>query len=191
MFNPDEAKNDLTQKLSDQYSRNKIDLEEYERILEYVNKVETEKEIAILDKIIRENDADNNGLRIKQDDAVSAAGDGEKHLSMFSWRTSNVKSADGNGGEFVSLFGTNRIIADNLPKGRTVIKVNSIFGLTEILVPQNTRVVSKVMPVFSGIFMPNEVNQTDEESPELYIVGNAVFGNITIKTMGLFDKLFN
>ena len=37
-------------------------------------------------------------------------------------------------------------------------------------------------PVFSGIFSPYKTNNQDEGLPELYIIGKAVFGNITIKT---------
>ncbi|MDR0785860.1 MAG: hypothetical protein LBE74_08295, partial [Treponema sp.] len=42
----------------------------------------------------------------------------EKHLSVSSWRTTNVKPLKGNGGKFTSCFGANRIILENLPKGR-------------------------------------------------------------------------
>jgi hypothetical protein len=37
------------------------------------------------------------------------------------------------------------------------------------------------VPEFSGIFSPNEIENRNEEIPELYIVGKAVFGNITIR----------
>jgi hypothetical protein len=48
MINIDEEKDKLTQKLSEQYSQNIINMEEYERILEYINKIETGKEINII-----------------------------------------------------------------------------------------------------------------------------------------------
>jgi hypothetical protein len=180
MFNLDEEKENLTKKLSEQYSRNIINMEEYERLLEYINKIETKKEISIIEKIIQENNVENNEIIIPKSN--------EKHLSMFSWRTSNVKPINGNGGKYISLFGANRIIVDNLPRGRTVIKVNSIFGLTEIIVPENIKIINKADPIFSGIFTPNEINEKDEELPELYIIGKAIFGNITIKTIKNFEK---
>jgi hypothetical protein len=108
---------------------------------------------------------------------------------MFSWRSSNVKPVNGNGGTFMSLFGANRIIVDSLPKGRTVINVNSIFGLIEIIVAKNIRIVNKTTPVFSGIFQSKMKEENfDDESPELYITGKAVFGNITIKSAEEFEK---
>jgi hypothetical protein len=45
----DGEKDKLAKTLSEQYSRNMIDMEEYERILEYINKIETGKEISILE----------------------------------------------------------------------------------------------------------------------------------------------
>jgi hypothetical protein len=173
MINIDEEKDKLTQKLSEQYSQNILNMEEYERILEYINKVETGKEISIIEKIIQENNVNNNEITIPKAK--------EKHLSIFSWRTSNVESINGNGGKYLSLFGANQIIVDKLPKGRTVINVSSIFGLTEIIVPNNIKITNKAAPIFSGIFSPYEINKEDEELPELYIMGKAIFGNITIK----------
>lgn len=184
MFSMDEEKDRLTKKLSEQYAHNAITMEEYERILEYINRVETGKEIAIIEKIIRETAAENHAPAVIQNRDIMAPNSAENHVSVFSWRTTNVRPVNGYGGKFVSLFGTNRIIVDNLPKGRTVLNVHSVFGLTEILVSKNIRICNKTVPVFSGIFAPAaETNRTEEDLPELYITGRALFGNITIKTM--------
>jgi hypothetical protein len=176
MFNLDEEKNKLTTELSEQYSQSIINMEEYERILEYINKIETTKEVNIIEKIIQENTVENNNdkLIIPQNNVT------EKHLAIFSWRSSNIKPLNSDGGKYISIFGTNRIIIDNLPKGRTVINVNSIFGLTEIVVSKNIKIINQTIPIFAGIFAPNEINQENEELPELYIMGKAIFGNITI-----------
>ena len=188
MFNIDEEKDRLVKKLSEQYSQNILNMEEYERILEYINKIETRKEINIIEKIIQENSIENNELTVIQNNEIIIPKSNQRHLSMFSWRSANVKSVNGNGGKFISLFGANRIIADNLPKGRTVLNVNSVFGLTEIIVSKNIKIINKTVPVFSGIFAPDEINREDEELPELYIIGKAIFGNITIKAIDEFKK---
>jgi len=179
MVSLEEEKDILTQNLSEQYSQNIINLEEYERILEYINKVETKNELNIIKKIILENNIGKKELSIIQNNLLSEAKD--KHLSLFSWKTSNLKSLNGYGGKYTSLFGTNRIIVDNLPEGRTVLNVNSIFGLTEIIVPNEVKIINKAIPIFAGIFAPNEVNEDGNKLPELYILGKAIFGNITIK----------
>lgn len=188
MFNMDEEKEKLTKKLSEQYSQNIINIDEYERMLDYINKIETGKEIRVIEKIINENNAECGILTKPESNELTASKEGGKYLSMFSWRTSNVKSVNGNGGEYISLFGTNRIIADNLPKGRTIINVSSIFGLTEIIVSKNIKIINKTTPIFSGIFALGEINKEDEDLPELYIAGQAIFGNITIRIMEEVEK---
>jgi hypothetical protein len=174
-YDINQEKEALTNKLSEQYSQNVIDVEEYERIVEYINKVETSKEISIIKKVIQENDLKNN------DALILPQNNTEEHVALFSWRSSNVVPLNGNGGSYLSLFGTNKIIVDNLPKGRTVIHVDSVFGLTEIVVSRNIKIINKTIPLFSGIFAPDEINKEGEDLPELYIKGTAVFGNITIK----------
>jgi hypothetical protein len=63
------------------------------------------------------------------------------------------------------------------------LNVNSIFGLTEIIITRDAKIINKAVPIFSGIFTPNEINGSDEDLPELCIIGKAIFGNITVKTM--------
>ena len=183
MFNIDEEKDRLAKNLSEQYSQNIISLEEYERILEYLNKIETKKEIYVIKKIIYENNGVNkNELETIQNNEIMIPESNERNLTIFSWRSLNIKPANGNGGKHTSLFGTNRIIVDNLPDGKLVLNVNSIFGLTEIIVPKNIKIINKAVPIFSGIFVSEELMKENEGLPELYIFGKAIFGNITIKT---------
>jgi hypothetical protein len=183
MYNFDDEKEKLVKMLSEKYSQDIISMEEYERILEYINKIETKKEINIIEKIILENVVNANELSITSRNEVTTSEAKEKHLSIFSWRTINIKPINGHGGKFTSCFGANRIILENLPKGRTVLNVNSIFGLTEIILTQDIKIINKAVPIFSGIFTPNEIKGSDEELSELCITGKAIFGNITVKTM--------
>ena len=179
----DEEKDRLIQRLSDQYAQNSIDLEEYERMLEYTNKIETRKEIdtvaALIEKI---SQATGNELVEFAPNELTETKSKGKHLTVFSWRTSTLKPVQGIGGSYTSLFGTNRIVVDRLPRGRTMMEVNSIFGLTEIIVPKGVRVTNAVTPIFSGIFAPSETEPPSEGS-ELHITGKAIFGNITIRVI--------
>ncbi|MDR1398502.1 MAG: hypothetical protein LBJ41_01070 [Treponema sp.] len=174
MLNIDEERDNLTKKLSEQYSKNIISMEEYERMLEYINKIETKNEISIIEKGIQENNNEHYEIIVPKTK--------EKHVSLFSWRTTDLEPINGNGGKFTSLLGATRIIVKNLPKGRTVLNVNSIFGLTEIVVSRKIKIINKTETIFAGIFAPNEINKEGEELSELYIIGKAVFGNITIRT---------
>jgi hypothetical protein len=183
MYNLDEEKEALIKTLSEKYSLNIITMEEYERILEYINNIETRKEVNIIEKIIAEYVVNTSELAPAQKNEASPSGPKEKHLSMFSWRSTTIKPLNGDAGKFTCCFGADRIILEDLPKGRTVLHVNTIFGLTEIIAGRGIKIINKTIPVFSGVFTPGETNGAAEESPELYITGKAVFGNITIKTM--------
>jgi hypothetical protein len=183
MFDIHDERDKLTKKLSEQYSQNRITMDEYERILEYIHKVETRREITIIEKIIRENNADDHAEPEDGNYKIAASKSTGTHLSMFSWRTSNLKPMNGDGGNYISLFGANRILVDNLPKGTTVLKVNSLFGLTEIVISQKVKIRNNTVSVFSGVFSPVEAGREGEELPELCIAGKVLFGNITIKTI--------
>jgi hypothetical protein len=174
-------KNRLTEKLSDHYSRNVITLDEYERLLDYINKIETSKEISIA----------NNMLQVyrpaepPEPDTSFGIFDlfkrqTEKYETIFSSRTINVESRNGRGGKFSVVFGSNTIIVDNLPPGKTVINIECVFGSIEILIHQNVRIVNKITPLFSSVDSPRD-RYIDEYLPELHLKGEAVFGNVTIK----------
>ena len=183
MNNIDEIKENLTNMLSEQYSKNIINVGEYERILEYINKIETIKEFNFVEKIIQENYINNNEFTLNPNIKLLTEKTKDKHLSMFSWRTSNVNFKNGNSGKYISIFGTNRIIVDSLPGTQAVLNIESIFGLTEILVSENIKVIIKAVPVFSGIYTPNEINKDKDNLPELHIIGKAVFSKITVNTL--------
>jgi len=177
MFDIEAEKERLSEKLAGQFSRNVITVEEYERLLEYLTKVETRREIAILEDLCLETGAEATVYA-----APAVRGHGGRHLSLFSWRSSTLLPVDGNGGRYSSVFGANRIVVDNLPAGRTVLAVNAIFGLAEIVVGKGIKVTVDMSPVFSGVFVSSGVNQEEEARSELYITGRALFGNVTVKT---------
>ena len=171
-INIDEEKDKLMRILSEEYSKNVMTIEEYEHILEYINKIETEKELIVIKKIIQEHSEGKDNLEILSYDS---------RKNIFSHKSSYVKSINGSGGKYTNVFGSDRIIVENLPKGKTLLHIECIFGLTEIMVPKHIKITSQISPVFSGIFVPpNEINKS-ENTPELYLVGRAVFGNITIQ----------
>jgi hypothetical protein len=181
VFNLDEEKDNLAEKLVEQFSQNIIDMEEYERILEYINKVETKKEINIIEKIIKENNIEEKQLAAdKSDDIINPEKD-KKYLTVFSSTTSYIDPLDGNGGEYNCYFGENKIIVKNLPKGKTLLNVKSIFGETKIIIEENIKITNKITPIFSEIVdTAVKRNGDDDELPELYIAGKAIFGEIKI-----------
>jgi hypothetical protein len=176
----EEEKTALTEKLSEQYSHNVIDMGEYERLLEYVNKIETVKELNLLKKIIDDNSEVVMENSPEEKIEIPQHSGGWKSLALFSNRTSEITPRKGYGGSFESIFGMNRVIADNLPAGRTLINVSSIFGHTEIVVPKNVRVVSDIESIFGNVHIPNKINRQTGCSSELYITGSIIFGNVSV-----------
>ncbi|MDR2392836.1 MAG: hypothetical protein LBD93_01565 [Treponema sp.] len=171
----DTEKDTLIRKLSEQYAQNIIDLGEYERMIEYLTKIETKHEIATLNKIIQEKDTKD-----KHPLDLGKGPEGETHITVLSWSSSSVKSVNGSIGKYVSVFGANRIIIDHLPLGKTILQVSSVCGLTEIMVAKNIKIINKAIPLCSGIFTSGEGNTACDDVPELYITGSVLFGNITI-----------
>ena len=164
-------KEKLTNTLSDQYSRNIISLDEYEKMIDLVNKADTERDIMAVEKMVYAY----SDMMIPEKKSK-----GREHVTIFSWRSNTIKPVNGNAGAYVCIFGTNQIKIDDLPKGKTVLNVESIFGLTEIIVPKKIKVINTTVPIFAGIFIPDEADSGGEDRPELHISGTAIFGNITI-----------
>jgi hypothetical protein len=189
VVNVDEENTRLTEKLSDQYARNAINIEEYERLVDYINKIETKKEIVVVENIIQGYSSDHAvEAPVREETSIFERRGGGEHTAIFSMRTTTLESRNGKGGTFVSLFGTNKIIADKLPPGKTVIHLETIFGSTEIVVSRSIKIINKAGMIFSGTFGSEEAydssyekSHSDERgSAELVIKGDVVFGNITI-----------
>ena len=189
----------LTNELSDQYAKSLISLDEFESMIDQVNKVESLKQLNAVKKAVCEN----TGLMLSEDYkkeaknpslvtnslATSSLAPGKvkkrSYETVFSRSSVVAEAINGHAGNFSCVFGTNQIKVNNLPMGKTVLKVETVFGLTEIFVSKKIKIVNKVTPIFAGVFMPADEEKDDnyvpEGWPELHIKGEAVFGNITIK----------
>jgi hypothetical protein len=186
VFNLDEEKDRLAEKLAEQVSLNLIAMEEYERILDYINKVETPREIDIIEKIMGENRGGEKrpasaSAAAPNHAAGAAPGNGEKRLTVFSSSTSYINPPDGNDGEHNCYFGENKIIVSNLPKGKTFLNVKTIFGETKIILTENTKITNRIVPIFASVAdTAGKRNEDDDELPELYITGKVICGEIEI-----------
>ena len=50
----DERKGKAIENLSVSFAKNRLPLEEYERLVEYINKIESERELIVIEKIVTE-----------------------------------------------------------------------------------------------------------------------------------------
>jgi hypothetical protein len=185
VINFEDGKEKLTQKISEQYSQNIINMEEYERILEYINKIETKKELGFIEKIIAEN---NNEFKIDKHDEINRSKIYDVHFSMFSSGTIDLKSI--NDDKLINLFSENKILIENIPPGRTTLNVGSILSEVEIIIGENIKVTNKTVSILSEVHASKKINSGNNEAAELYIVGVAILANIKIKTIDEFGNGF-
>jgi hypothetical protein len=177
--------------LSVQFSQNALPLEEYERLVEYINRIEHERELAIVDtivdKIVSEADL-YAGNPTPSPAPVSTtpvpAGDGEPKLdlALFSNREISGDTLLTRRRSFLALFGNTIItIRDgDLPAGRTVLHVSAVFGNVTIKVPPSL-VVSLEAAAYLGNVVSRSQGQRLPCCPELVITGGAYLGNIEVK----------
>jgi hypothetical protein len=176
----EDRKEKITEELSRQYSLNKISLEEYERLIEYAHKIETQKELMILEKIANESSATsaykntgeeklNNG-RIKND------------YTILSSRKTSGSMLNEINGKIVTILGDTHIIVndEDLIKDETFIDVLAVLGEIVIHTSKNIAVINKAVPVLGGIFATGE-NKHNNQDKKLTITGKIILGNITIK----------
>ena len=70
-----------------------------------------------------------------------------------------------------------------IPSGTATMELNSIFGGTEIIVPESWRVTMKGIGIFGGFedkTIP-PLSRPGVTTPELIITGSSVFGGATIR----------
>jgi hypothetical protein len=195
----EERKNKAVETLSASYAKNKLPLEEYERLVEYINKIESERELIIVEKIVAEYNSSktpSENSAYTDDEPASYDDDDDMpdynrsynnlntNLAFFSART--VSGPVKNGAQFLSIFGSEqiKIRRADLRKGRTFLDVVSLFGDNTILVEDGIRVINKAIPIFGNSDVSRKVNnQAQNGDRELVINGAAMFGNISVKLL--------
>ena len=183
----EERKAKAIETLSTGFAVNRLPLEEYERLVEYINKTENERELVIVEKIVAEygeNGTLNEQPEDDEPDYYSGRDIFQNNTAILSSRTFSgpIKS----GAKFVSLLGSEHIkirIAD-LRKRRTVLNVVSILGECKISVEAGIRVSNNAIPVFGSASVDKNVDkQARDMEPELIISGVSLLGDINVKLL--------
>jgi hypothetical protein len=182
----EERKEKAIDRLSDSFAKNRLPLEEYERLVEYINKIESERELVLVEKIVAEHDAPETPV---YDDDEEDEPDyhprpfrSSGNVAILSSR--NFSGPLKSGSEFVSILGSGniRIRKADLSKRQTVLNVVSILGDCVISVESGIRVNNKAIPILGSSSVNNKVNkQAQEGEPELVIAGIAVLSSIAVK----------
>ncbi|MDR1398697.1 MAG: cell wall-active antibiotics response protein [Treponema sp.] len=192
----EERKNQAIEALSVQFSLNALSIEEYERLVEYINRVESERELVIVDKIVNETAlyAGNPApmpASVSTAPALSNDGESKLDLALFSNRKIFGDTLLTRRRSFIALFGNTIItIRDgDLPGGRTVLRVNAVLGNVIIKVPPSL-VVSMEAVAYLGNTVLRSQGQRLPGCPELVITGGAYLGNIMVKVLKEKKRLY-
>lgn len=181
----EERKAGLIAALSDQFAQDQFSLEEYERLVEYAQKVETAREIAVLGRILQEHAAGAApGEAYGNRRGEVHFGFLNQHFTILSSRRIDGLSAGNR--DFTTILGDCQIfVAEaDLVEEETVINANVLLGDTIIHVPENVRVTSSVFPLLGNVGIGRKKRNAPPDSPRskrIVITGTAILGNITVK----------
>ncbi|QQO09662.1 LiaF domain-containing protein [Breznakiella homolactica] len=185
----DERKNRAIETLSVQYSHNELPLEEYERLVEYINRAESDRELVIIEKIVRESSLYSRGPDERGEAGYSRRRtSGSPALTSFAILSTRNVSGDAiaeKGQTFISLLGTHTIdiYEDDLPPGRTEVDVVAILGEVRFRVPPGITVRMNAVPVLGEAKIARGIDTGKDgyNTRELVINGSAVLGTISVK----------
>ena len=193
----EERKTKAIETLTVSYAKNRLPLEEYERLVEYINKIESERELAVVEKITAEyrdpekTDADEYDDEDEQDYRGYHPGYNHGYnpmsrniLNVFSSRivSGPVKSES----QYVNVMGSTviKIRKMDLAKRRTELNVFSFMGESVILVEPGINVTINVIPILGGASINRKVKKSVEDrAPELVITGSVVLGSVSVKLL--------
>jgi hypothetical protein len=181
----EERKNKAIETLSEQFSQNVLPLEEYERLVEYINRTESERELAIVERIVDETALYARQGSEPERESSGFAGTPQFKMALLSSRETAGEALRGGQSAFFSVLGTNLIDIreGDLPPGRTEVDVVSILGETKITVPPGVTVTMKAFPIAGETRLGRGVEtQRRPGAPELVITGCALLGAIVVKT---------
>jgi len=172
----EDKKSKIIDRLSSEYSHNNISLEEYERLIEYCHKIETDKELVILEKIIE----GNNSVPKNSEQIKSYDNDAGNYSTILSSRKITGSLMSGN---FVNILGETKIYLneEDLIENETVLNVFVVLGEIKIFVPENVDVICNVFPIL-GDASVRENSRNIGNNKKLRVTGNVILGEIKIKT---------
>jgi hypothetical protein len=181
-----ERKEKVIVSLSDSFAKNKLPLEEYERLAEYISKTESERELIVVEKIVAEysdaNSTKANGT--KSDGMKSDSSSTSGTLNILSSRTYHgaVKS----GAIYASILGDGniRIQKADLKAEKTVLNIVSILGSNVISVEPGIKVKNNAMALLGSAEINRKVTKEEQDGwPELIIQGATILGSIEVKLL--------
>ena len=104
------------------------------------------------------------------------------YCATFSGQNVNFDGEKFNGTDLTAVFGgLNCDLRNAVIESDSVINVSSIFGGTEIIVPENVKVKIKSTSMFGGVDEKRKNKFDNQESNTIYINATCLFGGVEIK----------
>jgi hypothetical protein len=174
----EQEKERLTNILAAQYAQSLIAIDEYERLLDFVNKTETNKEIEYIRKIINTNET----YALKEKTADRSQFDNYPKINIFAMlinllvKKQNIKK--------IKIFSGSyelRLYDIDFVENRLILKIKKFGGDAFIYIAKNTSVENNVQ-IYSGKCVMNErIDISNSEIKNKLIINGANFsGNIYI-----------
>ena len=191
----EERKNKAIENLSATYAKNRLPLEEYERLVEYINKIESERELIIVEKMVEEYGSEESrspSANNDHDDEADYSPEYIPHHDQNSFNNLTVLSTRvfsgtvKSGTRSVCILGSQRINIRkaDLERQQTLLNVVSILGDTSIYIEPGIRVLNRAIPILGDASMNQKVARQERSGdPELVILGKAILGNITVELL--------
>ncbi len=197
-----ERKNKAVDELSVQFSKNAMPVEEYERLVEYINKAESERELAIIERIVgesaayagldrspqKERDPSENSSNSRVSANVFGGNmmfDGDfTDITLFSSRGLDGRSLVEKRRSLFTLFGSTVITVKDgeLPAGETVVDAVSLFGSVVIHVPKNVSVRMEANAILGDASVRGGRHVVQQVGcPCLVVRGAAFLGEIMVQ----------
>lgn len=188
--------------LSSSYAKNNMPLEEYERLVEYINKIESERELSVVEKIVDQYSAEEtkSGKTDRYDDDDSEYGpaedDGPNDYSRYQYggipggvailSNRTVSGPLKSRSQYVSFLGSQqiKIRKSDLSKRRSTLEIVSILGETTIFVEPGIQVNNKAIPILGDARVDRKFfKQYRGDGPEINVTGFALLGSINVKPL--------
>ena len=198
----EDRKDKAIEELSSSYAKNSLPLEEYERLVEYINKIESERELIVVEKIVAEykgsdvpdgesGDTDNS-RRMKpreydnEKDSYSQYGQLQNGGNLTVLSTRSFSGPLKSGAQYFSFLGAAQIKVRkaDLCKQSTVLNVVSILGDNTIFVEGGIRVINNTIPIMGTTEISGKVSKQEmEDERELVISGTAILGSVSVRLL--------
>lgn len=121
------------------------------------------------------------GSRTEGNNGVFAGNNGDNYFAVIGSSVPQFTGQPFRGASSFAIFGYIELrLTGAIVKRDCMIKAFSIFGSTDIYLPENVRLVVYSMPIFGSV-ENGYVNSASESVPTVYVRALSIFGSIKIK----------